>query len=121
MELLFIGDLIELSTLRKNSGLLIPLLLIELLTLAELAALTRELLFIDTLVGLTLVLLTLKVGLILIEGLAELVIPVVVEPIFVDGLVLLILLNYSAKLPFIEFSSLRLSQAVVYKKSTSFY
>jgi len=59
------------------------------------------------LVELTLALLTL--GLIPIEGLAELVILVVAELIFIDGLAPLALLNYSAELPSIEFSSLKLS------------
>ena len=43
-----------------------------------------------------------------IKGLAELVTLVIVELIFVDSLVLLILLDCSAKLPFVKFSSLRL-------------
>ena len=58
-------------------------------------------------VELTLALLTL--GLIPIEGLAELVILVVAELIFIDGLAPLALLNCSAELPSIEFSSLKLS------------
>jgi hypothetical protein len=51
----------------------------------------------------------LTLGLIPIEGLAELIALVVAEPIFVDGLAPLALLNYLAKLPSIEFSSLKLS------------
>ena len=98
-----------------------PLSLIELLTLAKLTALAKELLFIDTLARLTLTSLTLKVGLVPTENLTKLIIPVIVKPIFVDGLVLLILLNCLAKLPSIKFSSLRLSQAVIYKKSTNFF
>ena len=121
VELLFTGNLVEFSTLRKNSNLSALLLLIELLTLAKLTALIGELLFINTLAGLTLTSLTLKVGLVPIEGLAKLVILIAVEPIFVDGLVLLALLNYSAKSPFIGFSSLKLSRAIAYKKSTSFF
>ena len=109
VELLFAGNLVELSILGKNSGLLVLLLLVELLTLAELAALAKELLFISTLVGLTLTSLTLEVGLVPIEGLVKLIIPVAAEPIFVDGLVLLILLNCLAESPSVEFSSLRLS------------
>jgi hypothetical protein len=116
-----IGNLVELSTLGKNSGLLVPLLLIKLLTLAELAALVGKLLFIGALAGLALALLALKIGLVLTEGLAEFVVPVVAKPIFIDGLALLVLLNYLAKSPFVEFSSLRLSQAIVYKESTSFF
>jgi len=49
------------------------------------------------------------VGLIPIEGLVELNALVVAELIFIDGLAPLALLNYSAKSPFIEFSSLKLS------------
>ena len=69
----------------------------------------EELLFIGSLAELTLVLLTLEVGLIPIEGLVELIILVVVELIFIDGPALLALLNYLAKSPSIEFSSLKLS------------
>ena len=108
IELLFIGDLVEFFSLKINSVLLIPLLLVELLTLAELAVLVKELLFVYTLVGLALALPILEVGLIPIEGLTELVILVIVELIFVDGPVLLVLLDCLAKLPSIEFSSLRL-------------
>jgi len=107
VEPLFIGDLVRLSSLETNSSLLAPLLLVELLTLAKLATLVGELLFIGGLVELALVLFTL--GLIPIEGLVELIILVVAEPIFVDGLALLALLNCSAKSPSIEFSSLKLS------------
>ena len=107
VEPLFIGDLVKLSSLEINSGLLAPLLLVELLTLAKLATLVGELLFIGSLAELTLVLLTL--GLISIEGLAELIILVVAELIFINSLVLLALLNYLAKSPSIEFSSLKLS------------
>ena len=121
VELLFVGDLVELSFLKINSVLLAPLLLVELLTLAKLAALVEELLFIYTLAGLALALLTLEVGLIPIEGLVELIILVAAKLIFVDGLVLLVLLNCSAKLLFVKFSSLRLSRAVVLKESTSFF
>ena len=109
VEPLFIGDLVKFSSLEINSSLLATLLLAELLTLAKLTALVGELLFIGRLVELTLALLTLKVGLIPIEGLVKLVILVVAEPIFIDGLVPLALLNYLAKLPSIEFSSLKLS------------
>jgi hypothetical protein len=113
--------LVKLSTLKKNSGLLVPLLLVKLLTLAKLAALIGELLFIYTLAGLALVSLTLEVELIHIEGLAKLVTPVIAKPIFVDGLAPLALLNYLTKSPFMEFSSLRLSQAVMHEESTSFF
>ena len=105
----FVGNLVKLSSLEINSGLLTPLLLVELLTIAKLAALVEELLFIGSLAELTLVLLTLEVGLIPIEGLAELVILVVAEPIFIDGPVPLALLNCLAESPSIEFSSLKLS------------
>jgi len=54
--------------LETNSGLLVPLLLVELLTLAKLTTLVGELLFIGGLAELALVLLTL--GLIPVEGLA---------------------------------------------------
>ena len=121
MELLFVGNLVELFILKKNSGSSAPFLLVKLLTLAELIILIKELLFISALAGLVLALLTLKVGLVPIKGLAKLVIPVAVELIFVDGLVPLVLLDCLAKSPFVEFSSLRLSQAVVYKESTSFF
>jgi len=107
VEPLFIGNLVRLSSLEINSGLLALLLLVELPTLAKLATLVGELLFIDSLVELTLVLLTL--GLIPVEGLAELIILVVAEPIFIDSLVPLALLDYLAKSPSIEFSSLKLS------------
>jgi hypothetical protein len=116
-----IGNLVELSTLEKNSSSLVLFSLIKLLTLTELAALAGELLFIYILAGLTLALLTLEMGLIPIEGLVELITPVVVKPIFIDSPALLVLLNYLAKSPFIEFSSLRFSQAIVYKESTSFF
>jgi hypothetical protein len=109
VEPLFTGDLVELSSLEINSGLLALLLLVELLTLAKLAALVGELLFIGGLAELTLALFTLEVGLIPVEGLVELVILVVVELIFVDGPAPLALLNCSAKSPSIEFSSLKLS------------
>jgi hypothetical protein len=120
------GNLVNLSSLKTNSGLSVIFLLVELLTLAELAALAGELLFIYTLAGLilaklALASLTLKVGLISIEGLVKLIISLVVKPIFINGLALLALLNDSAKLPFMEFSSLRLFQTVVYKKSISFF
>jgi hypothetical protein len=109
VELLPIGDLVKLSSLEINSGLLVLPLLVELPTIAKLTALVGELLFIGGLVELALVLLTLEVGLIPIEGLVELITLVVAEPIFVDSLVLLVLLNYLAKSPSIEFSSLKLS------------
>ena len=105
----FAGNLVKLSSLEINSGLLAPLLLVELLTIAKLATLVEEPLFIGGLVELTLVLLTLEVGLIPIEGLVELVILVVAELISIDGLVPLALLNCLAKSPSIEFSSLKLS------------
>jgi len=107
VEPLFIGDLVKLSSLEINSSLLALLLLVELLTLAKLTALAEELLFVGSLAELTLVLLTL--GLIPIEGLVELITLVAAEPIFVDSLVPLALLNYLAKSPSIEFSSLKLS------------
>jgi len=107
VEPLFIGDLVKLSSLEINSSSLVLLLLVELLTLAKLTTLVGELLFIGGLAELTLVLLTL--GLIPIEDLVELIILVVAEPIFIDGLVPLALLNYLAKSPSIEFSSLKLS------------
>jgi hypothetical protein len=107
VELLFIGDLVRLSSLETNSSLLAPLLLVELPTLAKLTTLVGELLFIGGLAELALVLLTL--GLIPVEGLVELVILVVAEPIFVDSPAPLALLNYLAKSPSIEFSSLKLS------------
>ena len=108
VELLFIGNLVELSSLKINSVLSVPLLLVELLTLAKLTALVRELLFVYTLAGLALILFTLKVGLIPIEGLVKLITLVTAKPIFINSLVLLILFNYLAKLPFIKFSSLKL-------------
>jgi len=95
------------SLLETNSGLLASLLLIELLTLAKLAALAGKLLLIGDLVELTLALLTL--GLIPVEGLAELVTLVAVEPIFIDSPAPLALLNCLAKSPSIGFSSLKLS------------
>ena len=128
-----VGDLIKLSSLEINSGLLAPLLLAELPTLAKLATLVGELLFIGRLAELALALLTLKVGLIPIEGLAELIALVAAklitlvavelitlvavelialvaaEPIFIDGPAPLALLNCLAKSPSIEFSSLKLS------------
>jgi hypothetical protein len=107
VEPLFIGDLVRLSSLETNSSLLVLLLLVELPTLAKLAALVGELLFIGGLAELALVLLTLE--LIPIEGLVELIILVVVELIFIDGPALLVLLNYLAESPSIEFSSLKLS------------
>ena len=105
----FVGDLVKLSSLETNSSLLAPLLLVELLTIAKLTTLVEELLFIGGLVELTLALLTLEVGLISIEGLAEFIILVVAELIFIDGLAPLALLDYLAKSPSIEFSSLKLS------------
>jgi len=99
--------LVKPSSLKINSSLLILLLLVELLTLAKLTALAGELLFIGRLVELTLALLTLEVGLIPIEGLAELNALVVVELIFIDGPAPLALLNYSAESPSIKFSSLK--------------
>jgi len=99
--------LVKLSSLEINSSLLAPLLLVELPTLAKLAALVGELLFIGGLAELALVLLTL--GLIPAEDLVELIALVVVEPIFIDSPAPLALLNYSAKSPSIEFSSLKLS------------
>ena len=107
VELLFVDNLVKLSFLKINSVLSALLLLVELLTLAELAALIKELLFVYTLAGLALALLTLEMGLIPTKGLAELIILVTAKLIFVDGLALLILLNCLAKLPFVEFSSLR--------------
>jgi len=109
VEPLFIGDLVKPSSLETNSGLLILLLLIKLPTLAKLAALAGELLFIGRLAELTLVLLTLEVGLIPIKGLAKLNALVAAEPIFIDSPAPLALLNYLAKSPSIEFSSLKLS------------
>ena len=109
VELLFIDDLVELSFLKINSVLSALLSLVELLTLAELTALVEELLFIYILAGLALASLILKMGLIPIKGLVELVV------------LLLVLLNYLVKSPFIEFSSLKLSQAVTPKESTSFF
>jgi hypothetical protein len=105
----FVGDLVKLSSLEINSGLLALLLLVELLTIAELVALVEELLFVGSLAELALVLLTLEVGLIPAEGLVELVALVAVELIFVDGPAPLALLDCLAKLPSIEFSSLKLS------------
>ena len=107
VEPLFIGDLVKLSSLEINSGLLVLLLLVELLTLAKLTTLVGELLFIGGLAELALVLLTL--GLIPVENLVELIVLVVAELIFIDGLVPLALLNYLAESPSIEFSSLKLS------------
>ena len=103
------GNLVNLSSLKTNSGLSVIFLLVELLTLAELAALTGELLFIYTLAGLALALLTLEMGLIPIEGLVEFVTLVVVKPIFINSPAPLVLLNCLTKSPFMEFSSLRLS------------
>ena len=105
----FADNLVKLSFLEINSGLLVLLLLVKLLTVAELVTLVKEPLFIGGLVELALALLTLKVGLIPAEGLAELVILVAAKPIFVNGLVLLVLLDYLAESPSIEFSSLKLS------------
>jgi len=119
VEPLFIGDLVRLSSLEINSGLLALLLLVELLTLAKLTTLVGELLFIGGLVELALVLLTL--GLIPVEGLVELVILVAAEPIFIDGLAPLVLLNCLAKSPSIEFSSLKLSRAIAPIESTGFF
>jgi len=99
--------LVRLSSLETNSSLLALLLLVELPTLAKLTALVGELLFIGGLAELTLALLTL--GLIPVEGLAELITLVAAELIFVDGPAPLALLNCSAKSPSIEFSSLKLS------------
>ena len=107
VEPLFIGDLVKLSSLEINNSLLALLLLIELPTLAKLTTLVGELLFIGSLAELALVLLTL--GLIPVEGLVELVVLVVAEPISIDGPAPLALLDRSAKSPFIEFSSLKLS------------
>jgi len=107
VEPLFIGDLVKLSSLEINSGLLALLLLVELPTLAKLATLVGELLFIGGLAELALALLTL--GLIPVEDLVELITLVAAELIFVDGLAPLALLNCLAKLPSIEFSSLKLS------------
>ncbi len=107
VEPLFIGDLVKLSSLEINSSLLALLLLVELLTLAKLTTLVGELLFVSGLAELALALLTL--GLIPIEDLVELITLVVVELIFIDGLAPLALLNYLAKSPSIEFSSLKLS------------
>jgi len=119
VEPLFIGDLVRLSSLETNSSLLALLLLVELLTLAKLTTLVGELLFVGGLVELALVLLTL--GLIPIEGLVELIILVAAKLIFVDGPAPLVLLNYSAKSPSIEFSSLKLSRAIAPIESTSFF
>ena len=93
--------------LETNSGLLALLLLVELLTLAKLAALVGELLLIGGLAELALALFTL--GLIPIEGLVELIALVVAEPIFINGLAPLALLNRLAESPSMEFSSLKLS------------
>jgi hypothetical protein len=121
VEPLFTGDSVELSSLETNSSLSAPLLLVELLTLAKLTTLAGEPLFIGGLVELALALLTLKVGLIPIGGLVKLIVLVVAEPIFVDGPAPLALLNYLAKSPSIEFSSLKLSQAIAPIESTSFF
>ena len=99
--------MVELSSLKINSVLSILLLLIELLTLVKLTTLVKELLFIYILAGLTLVLFILKIKLIPIEGLVKFIILVVVKLIFIDSPAPLILLNYLAELPFIEFSSLK--------------
>ena len=115
VEPLFTGDL------ETNSDLSALLLLVKLLTPAELAALVGELLFVNSLVKLALALPTLKVRVILAEGLAEFVILIAAEPIFVNSLVLLALLNCLVKSPSIEFSSLKLSQAIVLRESTSFF
>ena len=115
------GNLVKLSTSGKNSGLSAPLLLIKLLTLAELTALVGELLFIGVLVGLVLASLTLKVGLIPIESLAEFITLITAKPIIINGPAPLALPDYLAKSLFIKFSSLRLSQAVVAKESISFF
>jgi len=98
-----------LSSSKTNSNLLVPLSLIELPTLAKLTALVEKLLFIGGSAELALALLTLEIGLIPAEGLAELVTLVAAEPIFVDSPVPLALLNCLAKSPSIEFSSLKLS------------
>jgi len=83
--------------------------------------LAGELLFIGSSVELALALLILEVGLILTKGLAKLVALIAAEPIFVDGPALLALLNYSAKSPSMEFSSLKLSQAIAPRESTGFF
>ena len=111
--------MVKLFSLETNSVLLALLLLIELPTLAKLATLAGELLFIGSLAELALALLTL--GLIPAEGLVELIILVAAELIFVDGPAPLALLNRSAKSPSIEFSSLKLSQAVAPIESTGFF
>jgi len=121
VEPLFIGNLVTLSSLEINSNLLASLLLVELLTLAELTTLVGELLFIGSLAELALVLLILKIGLIPTKGLVELVALIIAELIFIDGLALLALLNCLAKSPSIEFSSLKLFQAIAPRKSTSFF
>ena len=108
VEPLFIGNLVKLSSLKINSVLSAPLLLVKLLTLTKLATLVKKLLFVYILTGLTLILLILEVGLIPIKDLAKLVILITAKPIFIDGLVLLALLNYLTELPFVEFSSFRL-------------
>jgi len=109
IELLFTNDLVILSSLEINSNSLIPLLLIKLLILIKLAILAGELFFIGGSVELVLVLLTLEIGLIPIKGLVKFVILIVVKLIFVDGLALLVhFINYLAKSPSIEFSSLKL-------------
>jgi len=108
VEPLFISDLIKLFSLKINSNLLAPLLLIELLILIKLTALIGELLFISSLIKLILALLILEIGLIFIKGLVKFIILIIEELIFIDGLVLLALLNYLAKSPFMEFSSLKL-------------
>ena len=69
----------------------------------------EELFFIDSSAELTLVLLTLEVGLIPIEGLVKLVALIAAEPIFIDSLAPLALLDYLAESPSIKFSSLKLS------------
>jgi len=121
VELLFTGDLAMLSSLEINSSLLAPLLLIKLLTLVKLTTLVEELLFIGSLAKLTLVLLILKVRLIPIEGLVKLIALIAVEPIFVDSPAPLVLLDYLAKSPSMEFSSLKLFQAIAPKESTGFF
>ena len=121
VEPLFTDNLVELSFLEINSVLLVLLLLVKLLTLAKFAVLAKELLFVYTLAKLALVSLTLEVGLIPIKGLIKLVILVTAKPIFVDSPVPLALFDYLAESPFMEFSSLRLSQAIVLKESTGFF
>ena len=114
---LFAGNLAKLSSSEKNSGLSALFPLVDLLILVELVALAGELLFVDGSAKLTLALLTLEVGIIPAEGLAELVALIAA----VDSPALLVLFDYLAESPFVEFNSFKFFQAVAPGESTGFF